>query len=98
MFDASPDFQTQSCRLILHDLEGIMPYILDSKQLKENVKRLHATHCTSEPSTDGEAEAGTTSGSGSQEADAGCERTELMSALQMEPCRTQSFDVLHTVV
>ena len=71
MFDASPDFQTLSCRLILHDLEGIMPYILDSKQLKENVKRLHATHCTSEPSIDGEAEAGMIAASGAQEADAG---------------------------
>lgn len=26
-----------------------MPHILDPKQLKENVKRLHTAHCTSEP-------------------------------------------------
>ena len=71
MFDALPGYRMLSCRLILHDLEGIMPYILDSKQLKENVKRLHATHCTAEPSTDGKAEAGMTSASGLQEADAG---------------------------
>ena len=71
MFDALPEFEMLSCRLILHDLEGIMPYILNAKQLKENVKRLHATHCTSEPNTDGEAEAGMTSAPGSQEADAG---------------------------
>ena len=71
MLDASPEFRILSCRLILHDLEGIMPYILDSKHLKENVKRLHATHCTAEPSTDGEAEAATKSAPGSQEVDAG---------------------------
>ena len=70
-FDASPGYQMLSCRLILHDLEGIMPYILDAKQLKENVKRVHATHCTSEPTPDGEAEAGMTSATESQGADAG---------------------------
>ena len=43
-------------RLFQHDLEGIMHHILDPKQLKEDVKRLHAKHCTLAPSADTAAE------------------------------------------
>ena len=46
-----------------------MPHILDPRHIKESVKRLHATHCTSEPSTDGEA--GMISHSRPQEVNAG---------------------------
>ena len=40
------------CRLFQHDLEGIMPHILDPKQLKEDVRCLHEAHCRSEPPVD----------------------------------------------
>lgn len=46
------DRQCTICRLFQHDLEGIMPHILDPKQLKEDIKRLHEAHCGSEPSAD----------------------------------------------
>ena len=50
----APYFKGQCtlCRLFQHNLEGIMPHILDPKQLKEDVKRLHAAHCGSEPPAD----------------------------------------------
>ena len=40
------------CRRFQHDLEGVMPHILDPKQLRESVKRLYDTHCRSEPPAD----------------------------------------------
>lgn len=41
-----------SCRLFKYDLAGIMPHILEPRQLKEEVKRLHAAHCASDPTAD----------------------------------------------
>ena len=36
-----------------------MPHILDAKQLKEAVKRLHEAHCRTEPPADDAQEEGT---------------------------------------
>jgi hypothetical protein len=49
-------------RLFQHDLEGIMPHILEPKQLKEDVKRLHAVHCTLTPPADATTEEGPSAG------------------------------------